>query len=358
MKSIKYHLPPNIVTGTNFNVSRFQELYSWIEACRADALSLNLPTYGLLCDEKGHAVFDLQVHDHKIQLTQCFAITKGGVPLSVLPENTEALQLDITQSHFLDHDTMDLLLVTNLKGKRQSTGHPDGNEIPLRAPFSMLPYRLELHPPDTLDGMGDFLKIGEVRTIDGKPTLSNYIPACAQIGAHPVMKERIFLYQQQLTAFYQAIKLIVKNVDPAKEKSVIVSLAKLCREMGEFLAAYIPTIKATNAFSCPKDFYDLILAFAERIDFEWQVNSRHTEMLELIQYNVRNSTNNFDFRILDDFSNHIPEETDMLQTLNLIEQFMNEFALPIISISSQSRIMVKQEQSVWEEKKSVDRNMW
>lgn len=358
MKSIKYHLPPNVTAGTNFNVARFRELYSWIEAGRADVLSLSLSAYGLLCDEKGHPAFNLQINGNTIQLSQCLAITKGGVLLSVLPESTATLSLDIDPALLNSQPYLELILVADLKGTRQSTGQADSSEIPLRAPYSILPYRLELHVPDTLNGGGDFLKIGEVIYNNGAPVLSDYLPACAQSGAHLVMWNRIMADQAQLKDFYQALKMIIKNVDTAKENSVVVSFAKLCREMGAFLAAHIPKMKAANPYSNPQEFFDLIMAFAERTDFEWQINPRHTEMLELIQYNVRNSTNNFELGILEDLSQHTLQQSDTNKTLDLIEQFKNGFVLPIISMSSQSRIMKKQEQTVWEEKKTPDRNMW
>lgn len=356
MKSIKYHLPPNVIAGTNFNVARFRELYSWIEAGHADVRSLNLSAYGLLCDEKGNAVFDLQINGNTIQLNQCLAITKGGVLLSVLPEGSGAVSLNIEPALFNEQSYLDLILVADLKGTRQGTGTADTSEIPLRAPYSMLPFRLELHLPDSLNGVGDFLKIGEVISNSGTPVLSNYLPACAHAGAHPIMWNRIMSDRQKLIDFYQALKIIIKNVDTVRENSLIFFFVKLCREMGAFLATNIPKLKAINPNSSPQEFFELILAFAERTDFEWQITTKHTEMLELIQYNVRNSTNNFDLGILEDLSQHILDQSDTNKTLDLIEQFVSGFILPIISMSSQSRIMEKQVKAVWEEKKKPD--MW
>lgn len=358
MKSSKYHLAPNVIPGTNFNVDRFQELYSWIEACRADAMSLNLPAYGLLCNELGNPAFDLQVNGKVVQVNHCFAITSSGILLAVFPENSKTLELSLDEKLLREHPQLDIILVADLKGKRAGIGQANTSETPMRLPYSILPYRLEVQAPDYLNANGDYLKIGEIVSNNSVPVLSNYLPACAQAGAHPILWNQLTTYQQQLKDFYHAIKSIIKNIDSAKEDVVVVSFAKLCREMGTFLSSYIPKMKAFHAHRNPQEFFEMMTAFAERVDFEWQINSQHSELLELVQYNVRNSTTNFEFGIVEDLAQHIPEQNDTNKTLDLIEQFMNGFVLPIVSMSAQSRIMRKQEQTVWEEKKSMDRNVW
>lgn len=358
MKSTKYHLAPNVIAGTNFNVARFQELYTWIEACRADAIAMNQLAYGLLCDELGHPIFDLQINGKTIELHQCFAVTSGGIVLAVFPEQTEALQISIDENTLAEHQQLDVILVVDLKGKRTQVGNPDTDEIPSRNPYSVLPYRLELQIAGDLKDSGDFLKIGEIILNNSTPVLSHYLPACAHSGAHPTLWKQINTFQEQVKDFYQALKSIIKNIDSAKEDALVVSFAKLCREMGNFLASHIPKIKDRHPKKNPQQFFDLMTAFAERIDFEWQTNAKHTELLELVQYNVRNSMTSFEYGIVEDLAQHIPKQTDSHKTVALIEQFMNAFVLPIISMSSQSRIMQKQEQAVWEAKKTTDRNVW
>lgn len=358
MKSTKYHLPPNVIAGTNFNVARFQELYSWIEACRADAISFDLSDYGLLCDEHSRPCFDLQINGDQLQLDQCFGITAQGILIDIIPEEMIPLKMTIDEQQIRKYNQLDVIIVADLKGERTAIGQADSSEIPWRLPFSTLSVRLELQNPDSIDARGDFLKVGELELNNGVAKLSDYIPPCVHMGAHPALWNRIKIFQQQLKEFYQALIIIINKIDVVKENAVVVSYSKLCKEIGSYMSIYMPMLRNLNPYSRPQDFFNWIQRFTERISFEWQVHPRHTELQELIQYNVRNSTNHFDLGVLENVAQHVFNPLEIDKTLELINQFIDNFVMPFISISSQSRIMRKQEQTVWEEKKSIDRNVW
>ena len=355
MKSSHQYLAPNIIAGTHFNVERFNELYRWIEAGRADALRIGAAGHGLLCDEHGDVGLDLKLSGDLLQLTKCTALTRQGTLIDIRPSLTGSLHLQITPADLNGQDRVDVVLICVPDGKRRATGTADPTEIPLRAPFSVPEVRLELHPPGTVPATADTLKIGELVQQDDAIHLADYLPACLENAAHPTLKEHQHKSVQYLTDFQQALILIVQNIDSTKEEVIVTRFADVCEQIGRFLATRMPVIKATRPHDNPRDLFTIYFALAELINFEWSIRkSYHSELSNLIRYNVKQSVVSFDINTVHELSQFRPMDDCMDEILHHIRELNEHFLLPIINVSKQSRVLVEFKRVGWDgEQKKV-----
>lgn len=356
MKSTYQYLAPNIIAGTHFNVERFNELYRWIEACRADALCINANGFGLLSDEKGAAGLDIKLSGDLLQLSKCIALTKQGSLINIRQDLTGSLHLKVTPAHFINDDRADVYLIC-VPGSRKEVGRANSSEVPLRAPFSVQEVRLEIHPPNSIPEDADVLKIAELLNTDGDISLQNYLPACLQNAAHPFLEKRQHDNVKQLKEFYKALALIIQNIDPLKEELIVAQFSRVCEKIGRSIALYIPEIKNTDGKSNPRRLFGIYSNIAELVKFEWYIRkSYHSDLSKLIMYNIEKSVVSFDLNTAEHISSHRRNDDNMGEMLHLIQEFNEHFILPILNMSKQSRILVQNKRTGWggEEKEKIE----
>lgn len=349
MMSTSQYLSPNVIAGTNFNVERFEELYRWVEACRTDSLRIGQPAYGLMCDETGDSGLELSLSGDILQLRKCFAVTKAGSLIGVEAGTSGILELKIAPSAFGKSDVMEIHLVCAPEEQRRLVGKVDHSEIPLRAPFSLPNCRLELHPSGALPDNADTFKIGEIRWTEEKISLTEYLPACIENGAHPILWKNQPENIKQLKSLYHALIAIVQNTDTVKQELIVTRFSRFCEEIGRCMALQISTLKTTGHKSDPRILFDIYRSLAEVIKFEWYIRKSYdTDLWELITYNTRSTVVTFDFNVVESLASHVPEEENAGETLTLIRKFNDHFTLPMLNVSKRNRILTKHKKSDWE----------
>ena len=92
--------------------------------------------------------------------------------------------------------------------KRQAIGIVDDNEIPLRQPFSLPSYHLELFLEETKDiiAFPNALQIGFLKKEENEVVLNNeFIPPVKDVGASELLFNEFLGYQKVFDDFYQSL---------------------------------------------------------------------------------------------------------------------------------------------------------
>ena len=208
MNSIINHAAPNVVPGTNFNSQRFQEMFAWISAMTADVARSTMTSnqFGLLIPFDGKAALQLDKKESLLTLRRCSGITPGGKVIGIFEDITPVLEKSISEYH-LD-PKMQYHIVIEVKTVKRTAFGPSTKELPLRPQFSMPDYQIHVQQIDqTIGHQTNAFPIGLLTYKSGDWELGNYIPPCAQIGAHEVLRDRYRNYIQDLEVILDSHKI-------------------------------------------------------------------------------------------------------------------------------------------------------
>jgi hypothetical protein len=172
-----------------------------------------------------------------VKVMECRAITPGGARIEILP-NFQAVEAVVNREN-LKAPAYEIYLVVN-PFVRLPFGQPDPEETPLRQPFTLPQYRLEILPyPQThqpeysayqlcvgrLLVEGDFLKLSE-----------HYIPPCASLISHPRL---VAIHQKLLSQLGEAEIAVTGIMQRIKAKQAMAQLDQSLLYLAEKIAGFI-----------------------------------------------------------------------------------------------------------------------
>ncbi len=354
------YLPPQVIAGTNFNVKRFEELYTWIESIKADAIAVNQKEHGLCCDALGSPGIELMLSGDRLTLSKCIAVTPSGILMHWMPNILEPIELNLSGIDFQNESKMDVILIPNVDGKRIPVGTPDTNEIPYRAPFSTMDCRMELHPCNSTEQYNDTFKIGAVIKEGSNFILEEYLPSCTQCGAHPILWEKVLGYKKDLQTLYSSLMKLIDIIDPAKEDVIVCSVANFSKQLGRYLSPHITTLKQTNIKTSPTEILNIIYGLSEVIEFEWKIIRWRADFEEVLTYNARNSANVFDKKVIMNLNDAINEQLELNDQIKYIDPLFDQFIIPLIALGNQTRIINPQQRKEFnlENNAKPERTSW
>lgn len=188
------HNRVNWQDGMKISRSHFIQMENALEDQIRDMTGTYLTNfnYGLLTPgPNSRQSLDIQLfYDRSDQITvkviECRAITPGGARIEILPGN-QPVEATILNER-LKTQAYEIYVVVD-PFTRMPSGQPDPKEVPLRQPFTLSHYRLEILPyPQTHQPeYGGFqLCIGRLQ-IDGESVKlsEHYIPPCTSLMSHP-----------------------------------------------------------------------------------------------------------------------------------------------------------------------------
>ena len=215
------------------------------------AIRLHNFNYGLLAKD------NLKVDPGKnvLELSECRAVTPGGVRIEIDPLNSFPLTLTLSLDN-LDTQTSqyDVVLVARFY-ERVPIGNPDPNESPLRLPFSRTDYRLELVPSSHQLNISPFqILLGKLEVEADKATLKPYIPACTSIAAHDELMDTFDTCLSKIHNIQYTGSAIVKkiyNKDRLKNERLASHLQYIIERVVFHIASIYRTTEQTGPYQAP-----------------------------------------------------------------------------------------------------------
>lgn len=201
LPELKY-FPVNWVDGMKVTKSHFVSNEAWLQDGFRDTACLALTdhNYGLLPSiSSKESSLDLAIREDRqsqqlyVQLHRCRAVTRGGCRIEITPASIQSL--DLTTSHlqiqydFKEAGNMQYNIILMVHPhKRVPAGTPDPEEHPMRYPYTLPEYRLDIVPSqqtNNFDPQTYHLTLGKFRVVAGEVQLDPYIPPCMSVSSHP-----------------------------------------------------------------------------------------------------------------------------------------------------------------------------
>lgn len=202
----------NWIDGMKLNKDHFVGLDNWIIDGLRDNASMQITdfNYGLLegtgeIDSSLKLMVNIDQNNQiNIKLTDCRAITKGGIRIEITSQNIQSLQypldklsLDFNISEG-SNEMFDIILAV-FPDKRITVGQPTENEIPFRHPFVMPEYRLNAVPTKQVDSSQmwkNHITIGKFQVVAREVHfITEYIPPCTRVDANPSLLEYFLKFE-------------------------------------------------------------------------------------------------------------------------------------------------------------------
>ncbi len=251
---IKY-LPVNWVDGMKISKDHFlQNEAAHIDQIR-DLTSTCLTdfNYGILpAVPGGRHPLEIKVQMEnssvvKVKLLGCRAITRGGGRIEITANNYQFMSS--TGNHLEANyplDTSDKILldiiITVNPFNRMPVGNPDPEESPMRYPYTIPEYRLEIVPTESInitDLGAAHLTIGQIRVLGSEVKLSeHFIPPCTTVNSYPPLVDVYFQFGNMLGQMGgDTVKIIQKIKVKSDHSQLTDNMQYLADKMAFFLAS-------------------------------------------------------------------------------------------------------------------------
>ena len=256
LPEIKY-LPVNWVDGMKISRHHFIHQENAVYEQIRDAISMNLTdyNYGLLPpapNEKQSLDIRVQLEQNdllRVKVLACRAITRGGVRIELTGNKfsgEQALNPSLEATYHIDNPDKLLLdvIVTANPFSRVQVGSPDPEETPLRYPYTMPEYRLEIVPSDQINitDIGAYhLTIGKVRVISNEAKLSeHYFPSSTSVQSYPPLMNVYYEFGNSLGQLGADTISIIKKIKIKNERSLLAeNVHYLADKIAYFLSAHM-----------------------------------------------------------------------------------------------------------------------
>ncbi|MEJ1239301.1 FHA domain-containing protein [Chryseolinea sp. T2] len=240
------HFPVNWQDGMKISRDHFiQSDNAYGEQIR-DVAGMHLTNYnfGLLQgDQSTKASLQIEITSDAaeqtvVRIITCRGVTPGGARIEITSDR-EVIQSTIATSS-LKVQAYEIYLVVD-PFRRVAVGQPDANETPLRQPFSMPTYRVDILPyPQTFqpEWSAFHLCVGRLRSESDLGKIDeHYIPPCTAVSSHArlvAIHQRFF---NQLSETEVAISGVLQWIRTKREMaSLDYSMSFLMEKMANYLA--------------------------------------------------------------------------------------------------------------------------
>lgn len=273
------HLPVNWANGMKINKSHFIAQHNAFTSLGARSISslLHHYNYGLLPhinnnEPKIAVTVDSQQYVN-ITIHNCTAVTPGG---HLIEFNNTLLQHNNLHAKLpsisLSFDELKgaapayyIILVMN-PYEHMAYGKADPDEIPLRLPYLVPSYTLQLLSASDAgkNVLGDYhLPVAKLIIEQQKVLLDeDYIPPCCCISSHANLLEKHAELGQFLSRVESYALQIIHKIAQKKKNDISVIVQKLCEYIMVFTASAITACRCVHVNQPPVFLYSTISSFA------------------------------------------------------------------------------------------------
>ena len=268
----------NWIDGMKLNKDHFVGLDNWIIDGLRDNACMQMTdfNYGLLeSDGNIDSTLKLMINIDQnnqinIKLTDCRAITKGGVRIDVTSQNVQSLQypLDNLTLDFsiaeASNEMFDIILAV-FPDKRMPVGQPNENEIPFRHPFVMPEYKIHAVPTKQVNSSQmwkNHITVGKFQVVAREVHfITEYIPPCTRVDAYPSLFEYYLKFENTIEKISNALAEYLRKNRTSQVK-LDTNLTYVVEKLVYFLTVNLSDYKLILKSKAPLYFIEFFIRFA------------------------------------------------------------------------------------------------
>ena len=292
----------NWTDGMKLNKDHFIGLDNWIIDDLRDNVCMQLTdfNYGLLggtgeTDSSLKLMINIDQNNQiNIKLTDCRAVTKGGIRIEITSQNIQTFQypLDKLSLDFeikeSSNEMFDIILAV-FPDKRIPVGQPNENEVPFRHPYIIPEYQIHAVPTKQVNSSQmwkNHITIGKFQIVAREVQFyTDYIPPCTRVDAYLSLLEYYNKFEntQQKISNALAEYLRKNRLNQNKlETNVIYVFEKLLY----YLTAGIGRYKLLLKSQAPVCFIEFYASFARifKSALSWLSEYEREEVLNYLSH--------------------------------------------------------------------------
>ena len=268
----------NWIDGMKLNKDHFTGLDNWILDSIRDSASIQLNdfNYGLL-ECSGDADSSLKIlvnidqnNQINIRLTDCRALTKGGIRIEVTSQNIQNFQYPAGKLSFdfnvaeSSNEMFDIILAV-FPEKRVPVGIPAENEVPFRHPYVMPEYQLHAVPTRQVNSSQmwkNHITVGRFHIIAHEVQFNTeYIPPCTRVDAYPSLLEYYHKYGNTTEKITNALAEYLRK-NRLNQNKLEVNLIYVVEKLVYYLTINLSNYKLLLKSLPPVYFIEFFVNFA------------------------------------------------------------------------------------------------
>ncbi|MEK6478361.1 type VI secretion system baseplate subunit TssK [Catalinimonas sp. 4WD22] len=274
----------NWIDGMKVNKDHFLQTEDWVIDHLKDIAALRLTDneYGLLpasgdVDTSVNFQIDIeQTQFVKVTLLSCRAITRGGIRIEITPYISKLYSLERNQFE-VKYDLKNAsnqqyaIVITVDPYHRIPVGDPNPEEHPLRHPFSIPKYSVDIIPSKEVNSE-EFstyhLTIGKFRVVGGEVQVEDYIPPCTSMSSHPTLVEYYREFETLLNEIRQSLTQFIKKNRALDDRSINHNVLALSESMLMTMAIYQDEFQLEVPTKSPIHIFKFFLRYIRLISTE------------------------------------------------------------------------------------------
>ncbi len=336
MLQIIKHLPVNWVDGMKISKDHFEAMDRAITDQLRDAINLHITDYnfGLLHPGPNHAdACSIEVNAERVDVYYCRALTRAGARIEILNEEFDNLKMSMQQlmSHKKLPASSSWFIILKVNPfKRVATGQPNPEESPLRQPFVLPEYSLEMISGDQLSNPAFAAFAIPVAKIEGGSTglhrTTNYIPPCSRIDSSRDLMEIFRQYESSIRNIDQMVFGIVQKIQHKRKRKDINILSDdiylLSLRIIEYFAETYDRYRMVYAQQPPIFMIEYFVKLARVIKTSMRLMQEKDVLLEYFRQYIENFQAATFSEILDEMTNLQYNHFDIRLCLDKTDRFI------------------------------------
>jgi hypothetical protein len=268
----------NWIDGMKLNKDHFVGLDNWIIDGLRDNACMQMTdfNYGLLeCTGDSDSSLKLMINIDQnnqinVKITDCRALTKGGVRIEITSQNIQTLlypldklSLDFNVSE-ASNEMFDIILAV-FPDKRMPVGQPVENEIPFRHPFVMPEYQLNAVPTKQVNSSQmwkNHITIGKFQVVAREVHfITEYIPPCTRVNAYSSLLEYYLKFENKVEKISNALAEYLRK-NRSSQVKIDTNLTYVIEKMVYYLTVNLSHYKLILKSQPPLYLIEFFIRFA------------------------------------------------------------------------------------------------
>ena len=268
----------NWIDGMKLNKDHFIGLDNWIMDGLRDNACMQMTdfNYGLLeSNDQVNSSLKLLINIDQnkqinIKLTDCRAITKGGIRIEITSQNIQTSQypLDKLALDFniqeASNEIFDIILAV-FPDKRIPVGQPIENEEPFRHPFVMPEYQLHAVPTKQVNSSQmwkNHITVGKFQVVAREVNfITEYIPPCTRIDAYPALLEYYLEFENTVEKVSNALAEYLRK-NRSSQTKLDTNLTYVIEKLVYYLTVNLSHYELVLKSQAPIYFIEFFINFA------------------------------------------------------------------------------------------------
>jgi hypothetical protein len=276
------HMAVNWMDGMKISRQHFldTDFYHTEQLRLAQAALLSPFQYGLLFEKDGIESLQMQIlsdagQQIRIKINHCYALTPNGSLICINEDNELVADTSLTriveQYHLQSFQNQFLYIIVRVSlYERTLFGTPSEDEIPIRHPYTLPSYKIDVVPAETINTQqwaGAGLIVGKMEYSNAElKVVSEYIPASGMIKSHPGLRDWYNRFGTYLNDLETCAFRILRKIKVKSQKSTLSDgIQTVVERLIYALAANSPVFQTLVPYEPPTHMIVLMIQLVQNI---------------------------------------------------------------------------------------------